>query len=459
VGTQVNLSGSVTNLINRASDITNAFAHADFSQFESGVLYSNLIDYVDYDSIPSNFEYCVESVPMINEIVVSNELTVADAGSGTKTYSGKTDVLIECWYPFVVGAVLSFDLESAVDFSTGNIQPLNINHPPPTDSLGVPSAGSFKVIKLSTTLVPTTVATIPTVNIISKITLKVKSGADIVDQVISITITNTHDGGTDATTPSVSSMECLDPRFNLDGASTNQWRPESPSYTLYGYASSDGTNTWTKQYFSAFTTNCDNDGSMYVANHTLRSVAELGYLVYSTNAPWHTVKLYGPNLHRVLDVFGLSTNISDALMTNTVYRGLVNCNSNSAQDATAVVFADMPVDQYPDGSHSNTVMAGATVLVSRVYAGGFCTNLSDMGRNLNPSDLPGATELERESYFRNSVNLLNVRQNLFTIIIEAQVASGGNIPRNPVRQRAVALVWRDPYTGEMFVRSIKWLKD
>ena len=69
------------------------------------------------------------------------------------------------------------------------------------------------------------------------------------------------------------------------------------------------------------------------------------------------------------------------------------------------------------------------------------------------------SELQKESIFRNTCGLLNVRQNLFTIIIEAHVASGGNIPRAPVRQRAVALVWRDPYTGEMFVRSIKWLRD
>ena len=195
---------------------------------------------------------------------------------------------------------------------------------------------------------------------------------------------------------------------------------------------------------------------MFVANQPLRSVGELGYLVY---APWRTVKLYGPNLHRVLDVFGLSTNTGDVLMTNTVYRGRVNCNSNSVLDSTAVVFAGMPVDQYPGGpSNSVLSMPNAQIFASEIFGGGICTNLSDMGRNL--AVFPGAnTELEKEAYFRNAINLLNVRQNLFTIIIEAQVASSGNIPRNPVRQRAVALVWRDPYTGEMFVRSIKWLRD
>ena len=73
--------------------------------------------------------------------------------------------------------------------------------------------------------------------------------------------------------------------------------------------------------------------------------------------------------------------------------------------------------------------------------------------------LPVSGELQKESFFRNTCGLLNVRQNLFAIIIEAHVASGGNIPRNPVRQRAVVLVWRDPYTGEMFKRKITWLGD
>jgi hypothetical protein len=40
-----------------------------------------------------------------------------------------------------------------------------------------------------------------------------------------------------------------------------------------------------------------------------------------------------------------------------------------------------------------------------------------------------------------------------------QAVFGGNIPKNPAKQRAVAIVWRDPFTGEMFVRHLKWLGD
>jgi len=211
-------------------------------------------------------------------------------------------------------------------------------------------------------------------------------------------------------------------------------------------------------YCAALALTNDGDTAMFVANRPLKSVAEVGYLVYSTNKPWHTVKLYGTNLHRVLDVFAIDNNLTNdhVVVTN---RGLVNPNSRQ-DDALAAVFAEMPVDQYPGGPFTNLTMPQAHTFAANIIAGGPFTNLSDVGRKLTEGSFPvGATELEKESIFRNAVGLLNLRQNLFTIIIEAHVASSGNIPHNPVRQRAVALVWRDPYTGEMFVRSIKWLKD
>jgi len=88
------------------------------------------------------------------------------------------------------------------------------------------------------------------------------------------------------------------------------------------------------------------------------------------------------------------------------------------------------------------------------------TNISDVGKMLiNYNNSVFGQETERESVLRSVVGLLNLRQNMFMVIIEAQTASGGNIPKNPAKQRAVAIVWRDPYTGEMFVRHIKWLGD
>ena len=70
----------------------------------------------------------------------------------------------------------------------------------------------------------------------------------------------------------------------------------------------------------------------------------------------------------------------------------------------------------------------------------------------------GFTPGQINSVIANTERLLNLRQNLFTIIIEVQVASGGSFPRNPAKQRAAAVVWRDPFRDEYYVRSLIFLE-
>jgi hypothetical protein len=78
--------------------------------------------------------------------------------------------------------------------------------------------------------------------------------------------------------------------------------------------------------------------------------------------------------------------------------------------------------------------------------------------------------LLEESLFRNSANLLGVRQNLFTLIIAAQ--SGHDVNNNTRidndeefgEARAVAIWWRDPYPNangynESFLQFFKWLEE
>lgn len=459
VGTQVNLSGSAAQLLisERVTAITNAFTNLGFNAYASGVLFSNLIDYVDDDLIPSNFEYCVENVPMINEVVVSNAIVVS-AGSvaANRTYKVITDVYVETWYPFVKSVVVSFNLNVTNKFSgTAGFQ-----HSDYTDNTAYPAAsaplkylcGHFEKD------IPDQLAVNP-ITLTTKIDPRIQLGVffETADKLKTpIELTTTHDGSTIARDNKAASFECLDPRFNNDPANSSQWRLRAISPSDAQIAD---VNPWVAEWWSTNLAG-DVDSGMHVADDQLRSVAELGYLVYSPFEPWKTVKLYGSGRHRVLDVFGLSTNTSDVFMTNIVYHGLVNCNSNSALDATAVVFAGMPVDQYPGGTHTDLTMDEARTVASTIFSGGIFTNLSDIGRSLTNFPSSADTELKKEAFFRNACGLLNLRQNMFTIIIEAQVAySGGNIPMNPARQRAVAIVWRDPYTGEMFVRHIKWLGD
>lgn len=458
VGTQVNLSGSAADLVARQSYITNALTNIGFSQFEAGFLYSNLVDYVDGDYIPTNREYSVEPVPMINEVVVSNNVTVAASVAGSKKYTIHPYVYVECWYPFVSNPAGNYSINCAVTFNAPNIFPNDPLVAAPV-VLGAFSPGDFPLKMCFDKPYPTfDVPQVNPVRLVSSITLSVTRDGVPVDQItVNITLTNENDGATVSATPyvSYSSAECRDPRINFNPNDAVQWRKWTGGTPTLG-----AINTWAPE--GLFPADSDGDEHMFIANQPLRSIAELGSLAY-TNSPWKTVKLYGPNCHRVLDVFGLSTNTSDLYVTNIVYRGRVNCSSNSALNACAAMFANMPVDQYPgEGVNFIPMMPDAQAFVTRLFSKGTFTNLSDIGRNLVAADFqfpPGLNELQREAYFRNAINLINLRQNMFTIIIEAQAASGGNIPRNPARQRAVAIVWRDPYTGEMFVRNIKWLGD
>ena len=448
VGTQVNLSGTATNINDRRVQITDALMSIGISSPDAFIIWRNLMDYVDPDSIHTDSYASVESVPMINEVVVSNVVSAAGLNDNMDTY-----IFFELWYPFVKVNASAFEVQykaTFTDLGGAGFKPSNIGAWKSVAPTVTPGAQSFAVIidHLPVVSKPSGSAVDFNSTIIARVVLV--AGGEEVDQVEGITLNNKNVG---VPSFSVVSSECLDPRFNWY---LTQW--QSPTPPTLGVI-----NSCTLNYLNSPTNTGDISTEMYVANRPLQSVAELGYLVYSSNAPWHTVKLYGTNLHRVLDVFGLSTNTSDIFMTNTiVYRGLVNCNSNSALDATAVVFADMPVDQYPGEGLNPLLIPAAQTFASTIFSKGVFTNLSDIGYNLNSADFQfpaGINELQRESYFRNAFNLLNLRQNVFTIIIEAQAASGGNIPKNPAKQRAVAIVWRDPYTGEMFVRNIKWLGD
>ncbi|MFA7159551.1 MAG: hypothetical protein WC299_09635 [Kiritimatiellia bacterium] len=461
VGTQVNLAGEATNLIAHQSYITNAFVSIGFGQFEAGVLYSNLIDYVDDDLTPSNFEYCVEAIPMINEIVVSNGVEVT-AGSlaTTRKYRVFTDIFIETFFPFVKSEIAFFTLNVTNTFSgtAGFLHPQT-----PFTQNNVPvSAGNYKY-RIHIEKPQFEAGTVNSITLIAAIDPKIQLGTPTVNGDIlrsSVSLTTTHDGSSIGRDNKAASYECLDPRFNYNPADAQQWRARVPAITASDAPLHD-VNPWIFEWWAAHPDG-DLDFAMHVANEPLESVAELGCLVYTPASPWQTVKLYGPARQRVLDVFGIKKHSSDAFITNIIYRGLVNPSPNVATDATAIVLADMPVNEYPGQSTfiKLSMDDDARPFVSRLYAGGSFTNLSDVSLNLTSNDFTKAdSEIKRESYFRNAFNLFNLRQNMFTIILEAQAASGGNLPRNPARQRAVVIVWRDPYTGEMFVRHIKWLED
>jgi hypothetical protein len=131
----------------------------------------------------------------------------------------------------------------------------------------------------------------------------------------------------------------------------------------------------------------------------------------------------------------------------------------------------MPLNEYPGQVANLLTPAQATTLAnSFISARGSrrMMNLSELGllgTNVALSVLPNATPFQREAVLRNSSEMFSTRQNVFTILLSAESIAraqdekvwverdaaarygipGGWLTTVEADQRAVAIVWRDPY--------------
>ena len=242
------------------------------------------------------------------------------------------------------------------------------------------------------------------------------------------------------------------------------------------------------------------DGSTFMyaprsGNPGLKSIGDVGYLLYDVDKPWHTVRLMGPNAadpRHTRKLFDMLTIIP----TNKVYQGFVNPNSEDT-NALMCAFWDALKEKYPGELNAQRISESeARKIAARMIALGrksglanAYTNISDVCR-LTTNDLANAVTIARDkdywvqkSIMRNSLGLLNPRQNLWCAIIFAQSVKcnvDGSAPDgrfDPVRgdfvageAGAIMLVWRDPYetpvdptkpnglkTHKCFIRFFKWL--
>ena len=129
----------------------------------------------------------------------------------------------------------------------------------------------------------------------------------------------------------------------------------------------------------------------------------------------------------------------------------------------------MPVGYKDSATSSNHWLnsSDADTLVDAVMENqsgmNLCTIFSDIGtsghyRAWQPYS-PGGVDRSgdmKENALRGIVEMITFRQNIFTIIVAAQALSddGKGVL---AEKRAMAIVYRDAYTGQSFVRLFKWL--
>lgn len=460
----IDLSVDAVSIAGNRGDIMRELRNAGLYGAEALYAFRNLVDYVDGDRLPGNEAGnrstdpsgpYVEAVPMINEVRLRADFTFTTNGPGYNCQVEFDRMWFECFYPFVwptAPAGYKFNCDITIDGAT--------------DPVGSPytwSSGDLPVnitdnywsrFRIPTPAKDTTTNMAAQYTLDVELDMQVKDGDDVViDQVSGLVMTF-------EVTPSVGpaiekdlDMQCNDPRLNHLAGS---WSTNSPTLT----APRD--NVPMLNYFT--NSIADGDKWMYSADSPVRSPGELGYIFIGK--PWETIRLYdrGDGFHRVFDYFYCS----ETGTVSNARHGLVNPNSDMPE-ALAAVFNKMPMDEYPGGPSDpagGVAWINALGLANELFFDSSVfsfDSLSDLGESNIAArirgELPASandSELRREAFYRNCGNLLNPRQNLFVILLRG--FSAGSDVKWVAEQRAMAVVWRDPFTGNAFVRWFTWLK-
>ena len=460
VNSQVDLSGD-DGVLSGNTDIVPELSSIGFEDPQS--VFLNLLDYVDSNNLPRSVStFCTEAVPLINEVVVQTSYTtnMYDPGTGTNVLSvtNQYQIICELWYPFLSYTnTENFTLAIGAKYVGGSSLPSGMTPSNMSDTVSISKNWSPNSYLSVTSMLQRTDPKLvfPTGTVFNfnktEIQLSVYLTNTLSSQVVDLTTNLTFDLSiiTQPKTLYSVGVAANDPRFNWDGSATSHWvhvdttNITPDAFNSYSYM----TNEWS-----------DDVTKFYVKNAPLETVGELGLLCYDTNRPWTTIRLEGADINdvtrRVVDRFTVTPNRPP--------KGYINPNTLSS-NALSAVFYNTPVEAVPGNLNTNVSLQNAIDLADVIIQNGPYMNLSDICTNSFASLTDIATNsYERESIIRNSLGLFSIRQNLFTIILAAQsLDSKTNVL---AEQRAVALVWRDPYPDsqnhhDMFVRFFKWLDE
>lgn len=441
-------------------------------------VYQCLQDYTDADDKPTDSSsFCTEAVPFINEIVIQATSKVAGAG-----YRFEFTPRVELFFPFVgVTNNTTYDLRLGIQWD-GAPSPAGYkppNYGPPIVSISPPSGGwkqGVYYVTLPGAFPPAvgTDAAVPPVSwagFKAKVICQLKQGNDVVDQVGSGTAQLLVDLSTLTTTIGdfrEFGMAANDPRFNYAVANPKQWKAVGASPGSTGAHTLSNENIRVVTYSQLVDPSADGTNLMYVRNNSLSNSGELGLLPYDENKPWQTIRLVQSAAgvpHGVLDHF--------TVHSNHYTRGLVNPNSVTLDVIlSALVGSSANLGPADFTTNALTSVVTAEVLARQIRAQQPYTNRAALGRVV--SGWPAAaTDIYKEAVIRHCADLFNPRQNLFTAIVAAQA-----IRREPgkaydaevdeatevvAEQRAIAVIWRDPFpvngSYEQKVVFFKWLTE
>jgi hypothetical protein len=505
---RIYIGGGVSNLVAKQSEIiaklqnmmvsdpSFASQSTSFSLTEAGILFTNLVDFIDADVIPGNLGNpaslgnpagpYVERIPMANEIVLSNRVvyTLNMAGFPAATnylMTGFNKISVEFASPIVVAAAMpNFKWEVALEGVSGNAKLFPAQGSQYTNLTLSPMLGSLSPLTVKEVSLPMVgdpvPGPIPASPLVNQYTARVmtKFNTTTVDVVTNIGVALTvstaisPNGGTVSGVytqylgEGAAIMECIDPRVNdVAGAwAYKAGRPNTLGTTnfqallrlfpyTYGSLLEQGN-------YGPRSRGKDGDTVMYVANAPLNSVGDMGYLFYgnSVSYAWETVRLfrvgadgtYGKT-HPVLDYFTID------IPGAGIPKGKINPNGQNA-DILKATFSGIPLNRRHSTVPVTSTLSPAQLdAVATAIIGKTSTNaidsLAEIGEIRWDMILPTLSSLDKESLIRNSCEVLNTRQNFFVVLLYADVTKTDIAGNSASLSSIVGLaeVWRDPSTN------------
>ena len=479
----VYIGGGETNLLaNRAVVVERLRQTAGISlpnlNMAAGI-FTNLLDYLDADSIPRSLTVpSVEAVPMLNEVAMTNVVFVPPLGSNTLNAVGIRGG-VETWYPFVQmnQAGLAFRIQGnytmSLTVTAGGgavLASVSSNATFQSSSLAYGVSGSARfpyhpfvgAVVIAGGVSVTNNPQLALSLTMSNLTVQVVGSGDVVDRVygtFSFAATGPYN-----TFPAFSPVayQALDPRSN--------WTNQPPYWSSTVASTMGSTNTQTLALLSnpmfsgADRLHCSDRGLLY-------SPLELGNLPRNIDASTilQTFRVFNHGASQPRDPIleNFTTSPANGIVP-VAQRGLVNANTRDTGILEAA-FLDMPhpyVGTSPLGDATRTAVLD--LIAAAQASGTVFGSLTDVLELDWRTALPALSDVEREAIAAYSTGLMGVRQNLFLVVIAASAASEGMGLRGQGqvgwrgRQRAVALVWRDPVANaqglhDCFIRQFQWL--
>lgn len=415
---------------NYGSRLTNLLSSAGFTY--AADVASNIVNYLDADRIPQTDSSTPwldaagsEAVPLINEIVLQEN------PPGSTNYQ----FIVELWFPFAPACVTladNFFLHTEVYCPTSNLLFDSIH---PILSMEYGRVGSEFLTFTTPSFCPTEsgsnvpISMTHPVEFLAKVVISDGITTSMIDQAM---------GSSPVLFTAPASLSVNDPRDN--------GRPDC----------------WTNAPMTLGATNtvCDpwaNGGQGVPIIHRdgpMDSIGELGYTYVVP--PWQSVNLMTYDGGHLLD----QMTVRD---TNTAVRGLVSVSTRQ-RDVLRTLFAGTSIGYTNSANPTNLALTDIEIDgLAGSFAGPYL-NLGDCFESVGsdpwftswaPDSVHANGDL-KEDALRNIVETITFRQNIFTIIVAAQAF--GPDGQTPVSEkRAVAIIYRDSYTGQYFTRFQKWI--